>query len=101
DHARRRDRPPADQARQGASRAARAIPRDGLAGWCTADPAGRSRGLDAGDDRRARVAVARHPDRALATDMAHDARWWLERLRAMSPAEVIQRGVRLTRDQID
>jgi hypothetical protein len=33
--------------------------------------------------------------------MAHDARWWLERLRAMSPAEVIQRGVRLTRDQID
>jgi hypothetical protein len=33
--------------------------------------------------------------------MAHDARWWLERLRAMSPAEVIHRGVRLTRDQID
>ncbi len=33
--------------------------------------------------------------------MAHDARWWLERLRAMSVAEVIHRGVRLTRDQID
>jgi len=33
--------------------------------------------------------------------MARDARWWLERLRAMSPAEVIHRGFRLTRDQID
>src|SRR4051812_46044587 len=33
--------------------------------------------------------------------MAPDARWWFERLRAMSLAEVVHRGVRLTRYPID
>lgn len=33
--------------------------------------------------------------------MAHDARWWFERLRAMSLAEVVHRSVRLGRDTVD